>query len=525
MGQAIGIDLGTTTTIVTYKNRKGKWKQLRIHGDSAIPSVLYFRKRGDEDYCIGREALQLQAQNPHAAVAEFKRHLGDRDYLYEVTAEDGTTFSLRPRKAAILFLQKVLDEAENTLLREFAGDGTVEDAVLTVPAKFNLAQKKETRIAASDSGLADVKLTAEPTAAAVAAAEEGDLPDGESVLVYDFGGGTFDVSVIQRQKGAFHEVATNGLAKLGGSDLTRHLMEQLAFQAEADYGVTIPVEDGDENAPDENEMSLLDWKRNLQYLREAAEQTKIALSDPDNDPCPVTCQLMIRGQLEILQTTVTRAEFENAIRKEIERTMDITRATIQEAHERGIDHIDRFVLAGGSSSIPLIHEMIESELQQQECSDSDEAKTLISKGAAMLANEAELSTDAITNVQYGVVSAEGMMLQKFQPIIRENEPLPCSGTKTFYLARDGQQALDIEYYERDIKNSPRAMDLIETIHIGNLPEGLKKADTQIDVTFTVLLDGVNIDVHVQDAAGNEIQTKNLKIEKGSDLWSDEDASD
>lgn len=519
MGQAIGIDFGTTTTIVTYKNRKGKWRQLRYqHDDSIIPSVLFFKTR--EDYLIGREAANLQAAHPEAAISEFKRHLGDPDFLYEVTPlDDPEPFRIRPRKAAMMFLQKIFADAGQALLHEFAGEGEIDEAVLTVPAKFSLPAKRAAQKAVNDGGIPDVLLANEPTAAAVAAAEDGDLADGESVLVYDFGGGTFDVSVIQRRNGAFHEVATNGIAQLGGSDLTQKLLEQLVEEAEDDFGISLPIEEED---LDESQMSHLDWQKNLRYLRDAAEKAKIELSEKKETH--VTCQLLVRGQLELLNTLVSRKNFEDAIRSDIEKTIKCTRQTIDEAHDRGINTIDRIVLAGGTSTIPLISDMINAELQGQDCEPSANASTLVSKGAAMLANEANLSAEAITNVQYGVASAEGMMLNKFQTIIDVDQPLPCSGTRTFYLASDGQRSLTIDYYERDIKNYPRAaranadgVERVERLTIDNLPEGLSRADTEIIVTFTVSINDVRIDVRVQDNAGKEIQAKNLTIQKDSDL--------
>ena len=193
-GKEIGIDLGTTTTIVSYTGKKlGKLKQLKYDGEKLIPSVLYFKSKDEWD--IGGTAVTEAEIHPLAGVANFKSHLSDPEYRYEVTAENGDHFLLKPREAAKRFLQKIVRGMEETLLKEFgAMGGTIDRAVITVPAKFPMTAKNATKRAARDCGI-EVKLTKEPTAAAtdyLHSYTEFDKP-GTAILVYDFGGGTFDV--------------------------------------------------------------------------------------------------------------------------------------------------------------------------------------------------------------------------------------------------------------------------------------------------------------------------------------------
>ena len=166
MGKEIGIDLGTTNTVVSYVNRRGRLRQLRYGQEEVIPSVIYFKSK--DEYFIGSEALKRLPQNPKAGMASFKTHIGDKDRI-EIFPEEGSPFRLRAREIAKLFLNKIVVGLENKLVKEFgAVDGVIDRTVITVPAKFSSTQKSSTKIAARDAGLNDVKLAAEPTAAAIA---------------------------------------------------------------------------------------------------------------------------------------------------------------------------------------------------------------------------------------------------------------------------------------------------------------------------------------------------------------------
>ena len=458
MGKEIGIDLGTTNTVISYTNIKGKLRQLRYEQNEIIPSVIYFRSK--EEYFIGRKAQKYLAENPGAGRANFKSTMGDNE-RQEIIPEDGKVFYKRSREIAQLFLNKIVLGLENKLLKEFgAVEGCIDRAVITVPANFSSTEKKNTKQAARAAGLNDVKLAAEPTAAAIAYEDsQGDENPDSVILVYDFGGGTFDVSVIRRNRGAFEEITTGGDKHLGGNNLTNILAEEILNRINEDYGVEFPFneEDFDE---EEHGISLTDYKSNMQEIWRTANLIKEELSENENFSDSLNI-ILPDGINRLFEVDFSREELENFFRESIARTVDITAQTIQRAKdEHGIEKIDQIVLAGGSSNIPLVKKLLEKRLQNQDIVFCDDVSTLISRGAAVLAkrySEMENLTKAVTTVQMGIVATEGVQFGKFQTIIPEDEPLPCTRKKIFYLSKDNLRKFEIKYYERDIKNYPDAI--------------------------------------------------------------------
>lgn len=526
MGKEIGIDLGTTNTVVSYVNNKGKLRQLRYESREIIPSVIYFQSQ--DEYFIGEKAKKFLAENPAAGVANFKSQMGSTERL-EITPEEGKTFKKRAREIAKLFLNKIVRGLENKLIKEFGAiEGVIDRAVITVPANFSSTEKNSTKSAARSAGLSDVKLAAEPTAAAIAYEDsQGDENSNEVILVYDFGGGTFDVSIIRRKGDAFEEITTGGDKHLGGNNLTDIIAQKLLDKINDDYGTNFPFseEDFDE---DECGISLTDYKKNSRALWNLANVIKEELSESEETtysenfifPDEVT---------QLVEVFFSREELENYIGAAIERTVEITMQTIQRAKtEGGVEKINQIVLAGGSSNIPLVKKTLENRLQNQDIVFSDDVSTLISRGAAILAKryaEFESSSKAVTTVQMGILATEGVQFGKFQTIIPADEPLPCTKKKTFYLSKDNLQKFEIKYYERDIKNYPDAIfardngiEEIDSIMIENLPANLKASEVQVEVTFTAQKDGnLDINVALKDGAGKEIKTEKMSFNKKSDL--------
>ena len=227
MGKEIGIDFGTTNTVVSYYNKKDRLRQLKYEGKSIIPSVIYFKSK--EDILIGSAAKKkLQFLKNGAGVDNFKPQIGNSERV-EIVTEDGETLRLRYREIAAYFLNQVIHGVEEKLLREFGPDeGCLDRAVVTVPAMFNDKERSATKRAVKEAGIQEVKLVAEPTAAAVAYEEDrNEHTPNATVLVYDFGGGTFDVSIIQENHGQFKEIARGGRKNLGGNDLTKKIFNKL----------------------------------------------------------------------------------------------------------------------------------------------------------------------------------------------------------------------------------------------------------------------------------------------------------
>ena len=530
MGKEIGIDLGTTNTVVSYVNKKGRLRQLNYETREIIPSVIYFQSA--DDYFIGYKAQKFFGDNPAAGVANFKTTISSSD-RHEIIPDEGKPFSKRSREIAQLFLNKIVRGMENRLIKEFGPvEGCIDRAVITVPANFSSTEKNSTKAAARAAGLRDVKLVAEPTAAAVAYENSQGDEDSESViLVYDFGGGTFDVSIIRRKGAtkdtAFEEITTGGDKHLGGNTLTDILSEEILNKINDDYGAELPF-DEDDFDEDECGISLTDYKKNMHEIWRIADGIKENLSE--RDFVSEQFNVILRdGINELVTVEFSREELENYIGEYIERTADITLQTIKRAKdEQDIERIDQIVLAGGSSNIPLVKQTLEKRLNDQDIVFSDDVSTLISRGAAILAKryvEFESTSKAVTTVQMGIVANEGVHFGKFQVLIPEDAPLPCTKKRIFYLPKDNMKKFEIKYYERDIKNFPDALfprdngiEEIDSVMIENLPPNLKASEVQVEVTFTARKDGnLDINVELKDAEGNNIQSEQMTFEKKSDL--------
>ena len=524
MGKEIGIDLGTTNTVVSYVNKNGRLRQLRYDGQEVIPSAIYFFS--ESEYCIGSKAQKFYQQNPQAGVMNFKTTIGNSE-RHKIIPDTGKPFYKRSREIARLFLNKIIVGMENKLLKEFGPvDGCIDRAVITVPAKFNSTEKGATKNAARSAGLNDVKLAAEPTAAAVAYEDSQGSENSKSViLIYDFGGGTFDVSIIQKNNGVFEEITTGGDKALGGNILTDILVEKILNYINEDYAVEFPLNE-DEFDESYHRISLTDYRMNIYEIRRVANLIKEELSESED----ITEQLDINlpnNKSQIVEVTFSREELEDYIRDYIDRTITITVNEIQRAKAMGYS-IDQIVLAGGSSNIPLVKERLEQSLKNQEVIFCDDVSTLISRGAAVLAKryaEIENISKSVTNVQMGIAATEGIHFERFQMIIPENELLPCTKKKIFYLSQNNQTRLEIEYYERDIKNFPNAVrvddegiEQIDSLIIDNLPPNLIASETLVEVEFTAQKDGsLDINVELKDNNGNKISSGNMTFKKKSDL--------
>lgn len=515
-GKEIGIDLGTTNTVVCYVNKKGFLRPLRIEGRTVIPSAVYFTS--ENEFVIGEQARKRGQMNPDACVMEFKSRLKER---IRIRPEKGSAFRYAGRKVASIFLNQIINRLEAALIREFGPEeGCIGSVVITVPAKFNDAEKDAVKWAALDAGFTDVRLATEPTAAAVAHRHENGQ-EGRTVLVYDFGGGTFDVSIIQESRNRFVEIATGGDKTLGGNRLRNRMAEYLLALVNDEYGIELPFSE-DEFDEDVCEMSLVDYQLNRWAILEEADRVKEALSEDDEELATINLRLP-GGGAEMFSVTITRKKLEALVRDDVQRTIAITRGVFREAQEQGIEAPDWIVLAGGSAQLPMVKRLMEEEFGQ--VIYADDVSTLIARGAALLASE-ELSnvTEPATNIRYGAAVRQGVAYGLFRTIIEENQRLPCSGEASFYLNRDGQQRLEIPYYEWDIKNYPDArttaddgISLIDTLVIPDLPEGLRKDEVTIRVVFSLQLDGT-LEVRAEVfQAGAPLRKVSVQRERDSNL--------
>ena len=509
MAKEIGIDFGTTNTVVSYVNKKGFLTPMKIDSEKVIPSVVFYRS--EHEYLIGKKAEKMLMRFPEACVREFKVHIAE-EQKFTVKAENGDEFNIRYKDVAENFLSRIIDKAQGRINKEF--QDSLGNVVITVPAKFDESQKTTIKKSARNAGFEKVKLAAEPTAAAVCyQMDSGEF--GNTILVYDFGGGTFDVSVIRRDgtedEPVYKELATDGDKKLGGRDIDDLLVKYFLERIERDFELEMPF-DPDE-FDEECGISQLEYFQNMIAIRQEAIRAKEAMSEEDSFDCEINLFLKT-GENDFWETKLLKEDFNKLIKPLIDRTIRITGNVLKEANERcGVNHIDEIVLAGGSSKLSLVAELMRDTFNQGRVVMADDPETLISRGAAYLANtELDRVTESITNVQYGIADSAGVNYMQFKPVIMENEKLPVSRTCYRYLRESGQKRLEVPYYIRDIKNYPKAtrtdqdgIEWIGSLIIRNLPDNLAIDNVRIAITFTMEIDGtLSVSVDVQDLKGNTI---------------------
>lgn len=529
MGKEIGIDFGTTTTEVSYIDKKGHARSMKLEGSNVIiPTVLYFKS--EEEYIIGNKASTMSRIHPSASVKNFKLYFTDTTKRYKVVAENGDEFLIKPVKAAQLFLNKLIQIIQPKLFSEFGEKGgAIDKVVITVPAQFDPEEKAAVKgaitKAAGQAGFSDIKIAAEPTAAAVAFQDE-NCEDGETILVYDFGGGTFDVSVIQKTGGIYTEIATDGDKRLGGNLLTEKIAEVLWEKCidEVDRDYPFDEEEAEHYSEDEYELSTRRFILNRAAIFEAAELMKMEFLEEDVADQQVGFYYDNESDPKLIDLEMDEDEFYEIIGDDIDKTVELTGRVLKETMERDdIPGIDQLVLAGGSSQIRLIQDKLsENEVLKDLAGVTGDSSTLISRGAAKLAS-VELKIEERTRFEIGTRVIKGKQLDLFEPVIKAGEKLPCAGTHDFYLSRDGQKEVTIEYYEKDVKNYPDAkkidddgINLVNELTVSGIPI---QDDLSVRVTFNIEIDGTpTITAEIIDKSGSTVKADQLSITKGGNLY-------
>jgi molecular chaperone DnaK len=464
----VGIDLGTTNSLAAIRAAKGA-RVLRDHdGEPLIPSFVCFHPDGRT--LVGREAKALRLQFPDRTVFSVKRLIGrsfadlgaepSRLPYRVVEGERGLPRIAigdrrwTPEAVSSLILQQVKTTAERALGQP------VREAVVTVPAWFDDAQRQATKDAAALAGLDCLRILNEPTAAALAYGIDG-TRDG-TALVYDLGGGTFDVSILRIEEGVFRVLSTAGDTHLGGDDFDELLAQRILR--------SLPAATGGEDA------------YVLQAVRAAAEGLKIRLSDADS--ADLELDLGARGTTKL---TVTRAEFEAAIAPLVQRTLDCVQRAVKDAG-LGLDRVDDVVLVGGSTRVPLVRARLQALTGKRPHThvDPDQA---IALGAAIQAdvlagNDRSLLLLDVIPLSLGLETLGGAV----QKLILRNSTIPTSVTEEFSTGVDGQTAVDLSIYqgERELAKDCRLLGHFKLRGLPPLPAGLPR----IAVTFLVDADGV-----------------------------------
>ncbi|MBN2655473.1 MAG: Hsp70 family protein [Spirochaetales bacterium] len=453
MKHIIGIDLGTTNSSAAFYDKRELTIIPNSRGQRITPSAVAIDPSGE--ILVGESARNQALVNKDATVLNVKRRMGS-DYIYTI---NGRGYS--PQEISSFILRSLKKDCENYL-----GE-TVTEAVITVPAYFNERQRKATIEAGRLAGLKVRKIINEPTSSALIFADR--KKEDRTLLVYDLGGGTFDVSLLRKEGNRFIVIASNGESRLGGVDFDDLLYKRVATYFSSRSGINV------------DEDKLL-----VQHLRNRVEQAKIELSTRQSATISLPFIATGRGPVH-LTCTVTRDEFNRMISPLAERTMNLLDKTLRESGtDRG--KIDNLVLSGGSSRIPLIREMLQDRFgftfEKQVNPEESVALGAAFQGYLLEQGEKEIEIQDVTSHSLGVEIDDGT----FIPIIRKNSPLPSIQFKTFTTVADNQRSVEIKILEGEHRraslNSPYGRFLLSGIRQG------RRGDARIKVAFKVDTDGL-----------------------------------
>jgi molecular chaperone DnaK len=505
MGKVIGIDLGTTNSCVAVMDG-GKAKVIEnSEGARTTPSIVAFTKDGQR--LIGQPAKRQAVTNPDNTLFAIKRLIGRRfdDPMtkkdmelvpYKITkGKNGDAWvnaggeDYSPSQVSAFILQKMKETAESYL-----GE-TVTQAVITVPAYFNDAQRQATKDAGQIAGLEVLRIINEPTAAALAYGM--DKNDGKTIAVYDLGGGTFDVSILEIGDGVFEVKSTNGDTFLGGEDFDNAIVEFLA-----------------DSFKKKEAMDLKTDKLALQRLKEAAEKAKIELSSAATTEInlPFITARMEGGSTTPLHLveTITRADLEKMVDALIQRTLDPCKKALADA---GItkDQVDEVILVGGMTRMPKVREVVESFFGAKPHTGVNPDE-VVAMGAAIQAGVLQgdvkdvLLLD-VTPLSLGIETLGGV----FTRMIDRNTTIPTKKTQTYSTAEDNQNAVTIKVYqgEREMAADNKLLGNFDLIGIPPAPRGVP----QIEVTFDIDANGI-VSVAAKDKGTGKEQTIKIQASGG-----------
>ena len=429
----IGIDLGTTNSVISIY-RRGQLETIQIEGRSVIPSVISYRNKNT--VLIGEQAKRRILIDPEHSVSSSKRFIGFTGKFYEIYDH-----KLTPTDVASMILNRIKKEAS-----KFLG-GDVKKAVITVPAYFTEEQRKATRQAGEQAGLNVLRLIPEPTAAAIAYGI--DKARNQTLLIYDLGGGTFDVSILQLDGNHFKVLAVDGDSSLGGDDFDKEIMNLLIEKLEKILGKQI------------NTFSIAEQRGIMQQLKEKAEQAKIELSQAEET------EILIPDIAGVsIEYILDRRTYNQRIMHLAKRTINKIRAVLKAAHMTEED-VDRVILVGGSTRNTIIKEMVTTTIKEPFI--SERVDEVVSHGAALLAaNLALPEEEVLAPIEVEDITAHtlGLLVKdqesnkmKVTPVIMRNANVPCRGGMLAQTVQPFQKAVELQAFRGEVADPEKCTRL------------------------------------------------------------------